>query len=73
MPWRIGPLTMTLGDLRSRFATASIFRAIFRSLESSTGLSLRSMTAGLLFLRGLQCRLYLHWGPGHPQPNGAPR
>ena len=20
-----------------------------------------------------QCRLYLHWGPGHPQPNGAPR
>ena len=21
----------------------------------------------------MQCRLYLHWGPGHPQPNGAPR
>jgi len=20
-----------------------------------------------------QCRLYLHMGPGHPQPNGAPR
>jgi len=20
-----------------------------------------------------QYRLYLHWGPGHPQPNGAPR
>ena len=20
-----------------------------------------------------QQRLYLHWGPGHPQPNGAPR
>jgi len=19
----------------------------------------------------VQCRLYLHWGPGHPQPNGA--
>jgi len=20
-----------------------------------------------------QCRLYLHWGPGNPQPNGVPR
>ena len=31
---------------------------------------------GLFFIRLLnpsQCRLYLHWGPGHPQPNGAPR
>jgi len=24
-------------------------------------------------LMHIQCRLYLHWGPGHPQPNGAPR
>jgi len=28
----------------------------------------------LLFIfHRTQCRLYLHWGPGHPQPNGAPR
>jgi len=29
--------------------------------------------ANNLHLTPDQCRLYLHLGPGHPQPNGAPR
>ena len=27
---------------------------------------------GTISIAVQQCRLYLHWGPGHPQPNGAP-
>jgi len=27
---------------------------------------------GTISIAVQQCRLYLHWGPGHPQPNGGP-